>query len=45
MLGIDPLIIEHEIKTYPNGNIVRKKLRPISPRKYVSIRVEVGKLL
>ena len=27
MPGIDPWIVEHEIKTYPNFKLVRQKLR------------------
>jgi hypothetical protein len=42
---IDPNIIIHEIKTYPEANLVPKKLRPIHPRKFVAIKMEVEKLL
>jgi hypothetical protein len=29
--GIDPQIVEHEIRTYPDAKPVRKKLCPINP--------------
>jgi hypothetical protein len=45
MPGIDPRIVEHEIKTYPDAKPVRQKLRPINPRKAAVIKVEVDKLL
>jgi hypothetical protein len=45
MPGIDPWIVEHEIKTYPNVKPVRQKLRPINPRKAPVIKVEIEKLL
>lgn len=45
MSGIDPLIIVHEIKTYPGEKTVRQKLHPVHPRKIVAIKVEVEKLL
>ena len=45
MLGIDPSIIVHEIKTYPDARPVRQKLRPVHPRKTAAIKVEIEKLL
>ena len=45
MPGIDPWIIEHEIKTYPNVKPVRQKLRVVNPRKAPAIKVEIEKLL
>ena len=45
MLGIDPWIIEHEIKTYPNVKLVRQKLRVVNPRKVLAIKAEIEKLL
>ena len=30
MPGIDPRIVEHEIKTYPNANPVQQRLRAIN---------------
>jgi len=45
MLGIDPRIVEHEIKTYLNTKTVHQKLLPINPRKAITIKVEVEKLL
>lgn len=43
MPGIDPRILEHEIKLYPFAKLVRQKLRPINPRKAAA--AEVSKLL
>jgi hypothetical protein len=31
MLGIDPNIVIHEIKTYPKAKHVQQKLRPVPP--------------
>ena len=45
MPGIDPSIVEHEIRTYPNAKPVRKKLRPFNPRKATAVKAEVEKLL
>ena len=45
MLGINPNIVIHEIKTYPNAKPIRQRLRPIHPRKVVVIKSEVEKLL
>ena len=45
MLGIDPSIMVHEIKTYPTAKLVRKKLRQVHPRKAVAIKAEIEKLL
>jgi hypothetical protein len=45
MPGIDPEIVIHEIKTYPNVKPVRQRLRPIYPRKAAAINLEVEKLL
>jgi hypothetical protein len=45
MLGIDPSIVVHEIKTYPDAKLVRQKLRPVHPKKIAAIKVEVEKLL
>ena len=45
MLGIDPWIIEHEIKTCTNVKPVREKLRVVNPRKAPTIKVEIEKLL
>ena len=45
MLGIDPSIVVHEIKTYPIAKPVRKKLRQVHPRKAASIKAEIEKLL
>ena len=45
MLGIDPSIVFHEIKTYPMAKPVRKKLRQVHPRKATAIKAEIEKLL
>ena len=45
MLGIDPCIVEHEIKTYPNAKPVRQHLRVVNPRKALAIKAEIEKLL
>ena len=45
MPGIDPDIIVHEIKTYPNAKPVRQRLRSVHLHKYSTIKFEVEKLL
>ena len=45
MPGIDPRIVEHKIKTYPNAKLVRQCLRVVNPRKAPAIKVEIEKLL
>ena len=45
MQGIDPHIVEHEIKTYPNTKLVRQHLRVVNPRKAPAIKAEIEKLL
>ena len=45
MLGIDPHIVEHEIKTYPNAKPIRQRLRALNPRKAPAIKAEIEKLL
>jgi hypothetical protein len=45
MSGIDPEIVIHEIKTYPDAKPIRKRLRPVHPRKAAAIKLEVEKLL
>jgi hypothetical protein len=45
MPGIDPSIVVHEIKTYPDAKPVRQKLRPVHPKKVAAIKAEVEKLL
>jgi hypothetical protein len=37
MPGIDPVIVIHEIKTYPDAKPVRKRLRPVHPPKAAAI--------
>ena len=45
MLGIDPSIMVHGIKTYPTAKPVRKKVRQVHPWKAATIKDEVEKLL
>jgi hypothetical protein len=45
MPGIDPHIVKHEIKTYPDDKHVRQQLRVVNPRKSPAIKTEVKKLL
>ena len=45
MLGIDPAIVLHEIKTYPRAKSVRQRLHPVHPRKAAAIKLKVEKLL
>ena len=45
MPGIDPRIVEHEIKTYPNAKPVWQRLRAVNPRKAPAIKAEIEKLL
>jgi hypothetical protein len=45
MPGIDPWIIEHEIKTYPNVKPVRQNLRAVNPKKAPAIKAKIEKLL
>ena len=45
MPGIDPRIVEHEIKTYPNAKPIRQCLHAVNPRKAPSIKAEIEKLL
>jgi len=42
---IDPEIVVHEIKTYPDAKPVQQRLRPVHPRKEVAIKLEVEKIL
>ena len=43
--GIDPHIVEHEIKTYPIGKPVRQHLHAVNPRKVPTIKAKIEKLL
>ena len=45
MPGIDPWIVEHEIKTYLNVKIIRQKLRVVNLKKAPAIKAEIEKLL
>ena len=45
MPGIDPRIVEHEIKTYPNTKTVQQHLHAVNPRKTPTIKAEIEKLL
>jgi hypothetical protein len=45
MPGIDPCIVEHEIKIYLDVKPVRQHLRVVNPSKAPAIKAEVEKLL
>ena len=45
MLGINPRIVEHEIKTYSNAKPIRQCLHAVNPRKSPMINAEIEKLL
>jgi hypothetical protein len=45
MSGIDPDIVIHEIKTYPDAKPIWQRLHPVHPRKVAAIKLEVEKLL
>jgi hypothetical protein len=45
MLGIDPSIVVHEIKTYLGVKPVRQKLHLVHSKKNATIKEEVEKLL
>ena len=45
MPGIDPRIVEHEIKTYPSAKPVWQRLHVVNPRKAPKIKAEIEKLL
>ena len=45
ILGIDPLIIVHEIKTYPDAKLVPQKLCQIHPQRATVMNEDVEKLL
>jgi hypothetical protein len=45
MSGIDPEIVIHEIKTYPDAKPIRQCLHPVHPHKATGIKLEVEKLL
>ena len=45
MLDIDPWIVEHGIKTYPNVKPARQKLKVVNPRKAPAIKAKIEKLL
>ena len=45
MPGIDPSIVEHKIRTYPDAKRVRQKLRSVNPCKEAVVKAEVEKLL
>ena len=42
---MNPRIVEHEIKTYPNDKLVRQCLHAVNPRKAPAIKAEIEKLL
>jgi hypothetical protein len=45
MLGIDPNIVEHEIKTYLDARPARQRLRAVNPREAPAIKAEVEKYI
>ena len=45
MMGFDPSIVFHEIKTYPTTKPVRQKVRQVHPRKVAVIKAKIEKLL
>lgn len=45
MPGIDPSIVQHEIKTCENPKPIRQKLRLVNPRKAIAIKAKVENLL
>ena len=45
MLGIDPQIVKHEIKTYLDAKPVRQSLCAMNPRKSPAIKADIEKLL
>jgi hypothetical protein len=45
MSGIDPDIVIHEIKTYPDAKPIRQRLHPVHPCKVATIKIKVEKLL
>ena len=45
MPGIDPSIVEHEIRTYPDAKLVRQNIGPVNPHKEEIIKAEVENLL
>ena len=45
MLGIDPSIVVHDIKTYPMAKPVMQKLWQFHPQKVAAIKAEIEKLL
>jgi hypothetical protein len=45
MPGIDPTIVIHEIKTYPDAKPVWQCLHPVHPRKAAAIKLKIEKLL
>ena len=45
MPSIDPRIVKHEIKTYPNAKPVQQHLCAVNPKKVPAIKAEIEKLL
>jgi hypothetical protein len=45
MSGIEPEIVIHEIKTYPDAKPIWQRLHPVHPCKAAAIKLEVEKLL
>jgi hypothetical protein len=45
MSSIEPEIVIHKIKTYPDAKPIRQRLHPVHPHKVASIKLKVEKLL
>lgn len=45
ILGIDPSIVVHDIRTYLHANLIHQWLRPLHPRKASTIKGEFEKPL
>jgi hypothetical protein len=45
MLGINPRIVKHEIKTYLDAKHFHQRHRAVNPRKAPTIKAEVGNCL
>ena len=43
--GIDPCIVKHEIRTYPDAKLVRQRLSVMNTRKALAMKSEIEKLL
>ena len=43
--GIEPRIVKHEIKTYPDAKLVRQRLHAVNPIKVPAIKAKIEKML